>query len=236
MTEVHAQATRACSIRVRGLVQGVGFRPFVYRLAHVHALAGWVRNAPDGLEIQLEGRTEGVEAFLRDLRTEAPAAARLASTEVRLLTPSGIRGFTILHSTSSDTPTAGVSPDLAICARCLRELLDPGDRRYRYPYINCTDCGPRYSILLGLPYDRARTTMAPWSMDESCAREYHDPASRRFHAQPTACPACGPHYRGEHGDEAVGGDASVQRVAELLRRGMIVALKGIGGYHLACAV
>ena len=225
---------RACAIRVRGVVQGVGFRPFVYRLARANTLAGWVLNGPDGLEIRLEGASESVDAFLRDLREQVPPAASIDAIDIRPTAPSGLREFVIRESRRDDSPTAAVSPDLATCPSCLRELFEPGDRRYRYPYINCTDCGPRFSIVLGLPYDRAHTTMASWPMEESCAREYHDPLSRRFHAQPIACAACGPHYRVEHGEDAIAGDASIHRAAELLCRGAIVALKGLGGYHLAC--
>src|SRR5512147_1356807 len=176
--------TSACTIRVRGVVQGVGFRPFVYRLARANTLAGWVLNGDEGVEIRLEGELERLEAFLRELRAEAPAASSITAIDVDAAEPSGIDDFIIRGSQGHDQPTAAISPDLALCAQCLHELFDPADPRYRYPYINCTDCGPRYSIILHLPYDRAATTMAAWPMDALCAGEYHDPASRRFHAQP----------------------------------------------------
>ena len=215
-------ATRgACSIRVRGVVQGVGFRPFVFRLAHENTLAGWVLNAGDGVEIHLEGEHERLDAFVDSLRTQAPPAAAITGIDV---TPSSVTGagtFEIRHSRRPAAPTTRIAPDLGICDRCVAELFNPRDFRYQYPYINCTDCGPRYSIVLDLPYDRATTTMHPWPMDERCEREYHDPLSRRFHAQPTACPACGPQY-------------DWHTAADCLRRGQIVAMKGIGGYHLAC--
>jgi hydrogenase maturation protein HypF len=227
----------AASIRVRGVVQGVGFRPFVYRLARTHQLAGWVLNGEEGVEIRVEGAREQVDAFLEELKAGAgaPAAANITAIDVDLAAPSGLDEFVIQPSRRREQPTAGISPDLGVCDRCLKELFDPADLRYRYPYTNCTDCGPRYSIIRRLPYDRATTTMAPWPMDDACAREYHDPASRRYHAQPVACAACGPHYRLRQGAETVADDEQVlRRAVELLRQGAILAVKGIGGYHLAC--
>jgi hydrogenase maturation protein HypF len=227
--------TQACSVRVRGVVQGVGFRPFVLRLARANALAGWVLNAGEGVEIRLEGEPDGVESFLRALAREAPPAAAIAAIDVEASDPTGLHEFTIRQSASAARPTARISPDLALCTRCTAELFDPADPRHAYPYINCVDCGPRYSIVLGLPYDRDRTTMRAWPMDAACAAEYHDPETRRFHAQPVACPRCGPHLRLLLGGETVSGDdAAIRRTADLLRQGSILALKGIGGYHLAC--
>jgi hydrogenase maturation protein HypF len=225
----------ARSIRVRGVVQGVGFRPFVYRLASANRLAGWVRNDDQGVEVFLEGAEPGIEAFLGGLKQNPPPAASISAIEVERAEPAGLRDFTIRESGGRHRPTTRISPDLAICADCLRELFDPADRRYRYPYINCTNCGPRYTIVLGLPYDRPNTTMRLWPMDRFCASEYHDPANRRFHAQPVACPACGPHYRLETGNEAIQGNAeSIRQAVRLIREGSIVAVKGLGGYHLAC--
>jgi hydrogenase maturation protein HypF len=227
----------ACTVRVRGVVQGVGFRPFVYRLARANTLAGWVLNQGEGVEIRLEGDRERVGRFLRELRAEAPPAASITTIDVDAAEPSGLADFVIRASRPLGQPTAAVSPDLALCARCLRELFDPADPRYGYPYITCTDCGPRYSILLGLPYDRGATTMAPWVMDEACAHEYRDPASRRFHAEPVACAACGPHYRlEEEGEPSGDGDdeQAIRRAVNRLRDGAVLAVKGIGGYHLAC--
>ena len=238
--------TSACTVRVRGVVQGVGFRPFVYRLARAQTLAGWVLNGDEGVEIRLEGDRERVEAFLHELRSGAPAAATITAIDVDPAEPAGLDDFVIHDSRRRDQPTAAISADLAVCARCLRELFDPADPRYGYPYINCTDCGPRYSIILRLPYDRAATTMVAWPMDELCAGEYHDPASRRFHAQPVACGECGPQYWLSTGNSpassGVGGDARVDvpcpdpvsHAARLLRDGAIVGIKGLGGYHLAC--
>jgi hydrogenase maturation protein HypF len=225
----------ARSIRVRGVVQGVGFRPFVYRLARANTLTGWVRNASDGVEIHLEGAADRLSAFVDALQSDAPPAASIATIDVHEVMATGVHEFTIRDSAARDGPTVRMSPDLALCEPCRVELFDPRDRRFGYPYINCTDCGPRYSIIRALPYDRAATTMAPWAMDEACAREYHDPASRRFHAQPVACPDCGPHYVLDCGTEVVRGDqAVVGQAAVLLGEGRIVAIKGLGGYHLAC--
>jgi len=222
-------------IRVRGVVQGVGFRPFTYRLARRLALGGWVKNGGDGVEIFVEGDPPALDAFAQALVHEAPAAARIASTDTRVVPGEGLETFEIRESGTAGKPTVRIAPDLAICDACLRELFDPADRRYRYPYINCTDCGPRYSIVRGLPYDRPRTTMAAWSMCERCAAEYHDPADRRFHAQPVACPACGPAYAFEEGRTVVArGHDAVVAAAQRLRSSGIIAIKGIGGYHLAC--
>jgi hydrogenase maturation protein HypF len=227
--------TSACTVRVRGVVQGVGFRPFVYRLARANTLAGWVLNGEEGVEIRLEGAREAVDAFLRELRADAPPAASITGIEVAAAEPSGLREFVIRASRRHDALSTPIAPDLAVCARCLAELFDPADRRYRYPFINCTDCGPRYSIVTRLPYDRPGTTMAAWSMDPACAREYADPRSRRFHAQPIACPACGPGVALlETGESAAEPEEPIARAAALLRDGAILAVKGLGGYHLAC--
>jgi hydrogenase maturation protein HypF len=222
-------------IRVRGVVQGVGFRPFAYRLARRLELAGWVKNGAEGVEIHIEGEAARVDEFERALLVEAPPAARIASSEARAAAYGAFPSFEIRESDARLQPTVRISPDLATCEACLRELFDPNDRRYRYPYINCTDCGPRYSIVTALPYDRPFTTMAEWPMCAACAREYEDPFDRRFHAQPTACPACGPTYVFEN-DEEPGprGYAAIVAAAHALCAGRIVALKGIGGYLLAC--
>lgn len=227
----------ACSIEVRGVVQGVGFRPFVYRRAQAHGLAGWVLNAEDGVEIHLEGPEENLTAFVRDLRTQPPAAANITAIQVEPTAVLGCKEFTIRESQQNGHPTVRISPDLPVCEDCLKELFDARDRRHGYPYINCTNCGPRYTLILGLPYDRPNTTMKRWPLDEDeyCGREYHDPGNRRFHAQPVACSACGPGYRLHAGREEVSeSEASVYRTADLLNEGKIVAIKGLGGYHLGC--
>lgn len=227
------ETAQACSVHVRGVVQGVGFRPFVYRLARSRSLSGWVLNHENGVEIYVEG--EQIDDFLRDLVSHAPAAANIASVNVEPAEPKGLRDFTIRTSERRATPAARISPDLPVCGACLRELFDSNDPRFGYPYINCTNCGPRYSILLALPYDRANTTMKDWRMDARCSLQYQDPEDRRFHAQPVACGNCGPHYYLKSAAGCVeGGNAAIQAAAAMLGGGSIVAVKGIGGYHLAC--
>ena len=193
----------AYSIHIRGVVQGVGFRPFVYRLARAHGLSGWVINAEAGVEIHAEGTQAELQAFVHELETKPPPAAQITSLDVQVEEHQGLSEFTIRESLRRDRPTVRISPDLPVCEACLTELFNPHDRRYLYPYINCTNCGPRYTVILGLPYDRPLTTMQRWPLDEYCAAEYHDPDNRRFHAQPVACPACGPHYK-----LRVGGDVT----------------------------
>jgi hydrogenase maturation protein HypF len=225
----------ACSIRVRGVVQGVGFRPFVYRLAQANMLTGWVLNGEQGVEIYLEGADENLAAFVREIRVKPPAAAHIAELYVQPAPCEGLREFTIRESERLDRPTVRVSPDLPICDECLKELFSLSDPRYHYPYINCTNCGPRYSVILALPYDRPNTTMREWPMDSYCSHEYHDPANRRFHAQPVACPDCGPKYFLRVADSTISGNTeAIDGAARLLREGKIVAIKGLGGYHLAC--
>src|SRR5271156_1312391 len=225
----------ACSIKVRGVVQGVGFRPFVFRLAQANTLVGWVLNGEEGVEIFLEGADHGLKAFVQTLKSEPPPAAQITDIQVQTSNPVGYHDFTIRESRRNETPSVRISPDLPVCEDCLRELFDPTDQRYSYPYINCTNCGPRYTVILGLPYDRANTTMQPWALDEFCSREYDDPANRRFHAQPVACPDCGPSYHLKAGDKIIDGEEScIRTAAEMLGAGKILAIKGLGGYHLAC--
>ncbi|MEP6508168.1 MAG: carbamoyltransferase HypF [Gemmatimonadales bacterium] len=227
--------TSACSIRVRGVVQGVGFRPFVFRLARQNTLTGWVLNAEEGVEIHVEGTPDHLSTFLSELKVQAPVASTIAEIDVRPALAAGLTEFAIRESARKGKPTTRISPDLPVCDRCLAELSDRGDPRFGYPYINCTECGPRYSIVRELPYDRQSTTMAEWEMDALCSGEYHDPSSRRFHAQPVACPKCGPHYELRCGPEITSGDADVVRqAAQLLTSGKILAMKGLGGYHLVC--
>ncbi|HEU4413675.1 MAG TPA: Sua5/YciO/YrdC/YwlC family protein, partial [Candidatus Angelobacter sp.] len=225
----------ACSIRVRGVVQGVGFRPFVYRLAQANTLAGWVLNGEQGVEIHLEGSEDRLNDFIRDLKSSPPQAAQIAEIEIAQALPEGLDNFTIRESVRLDRPTVRISPDLPVCDACLAELFDAEDPRYLYPYINCTNCGPRYTVVLSLPYDRPNTTMKAWPLDPYCGHEYHDPANRRFHAQPVACPACGPEFYLRQGTaEAARGNPAIVAAAEMLRVGKILAIKGLGGYHLAC--
>src|SRR3984957_10380125 len=225
----------AYSIKVRGVVQGVGFRPFVYRLARTNGLTGWVLNEEEGVEIHLEGEEKTLRVFIEELKTQPPPAASIVTLRVMAAEPAGCTEFLILTSRRQRKPTVRVSPDLPVCPDCLREVFDSQNRRYLYPYINCTNCGPRYTVIESLPYDRCNTTMAKWPLDEYCAAEYSDPANRRFHAQPVACPDCGPQYHFQQGDRIVRGDFEVVRVAvERLRAGNILAIKGLGGYHLVC--
>ena len=225
----------ACSIRVRGVVQGVGFRPFVYRLARANTLGGWVLNGEEGVEIYLEGAEQGLQAFVREMKTQPPPAASIAEMEVQEVAPLGVNGFTIRESQRRMRPTVRISPDLPVCQDCLEELFDPRNPRCGYPYINCTNCGPRYTVVLGLPYDRGSTTMKDWPLDDYCAEEFRDAGNRRFHAQPVACPACGPSYYLQPQEKTLPGtDSAIHHAAELLSAGKIVAVKGLGGYHLAC--
>lgn len=222
-------------ISVRGVVQGVGFRPFVYRLAHANALGGWVLNRENGVEIHVEGSEAALQSFVGSLTSDAPPASAISSVEVSECEPTGLRSFVIRGSQRAGAPQVRISPDLPVCDACLAELFDPADPRYFYPYINCTNCGPRFTVIERLPYDRSRTTMRHWALDALCERQYNDPLDRRFHAQPVACPRCGPHYCLESGERKIAGDhASIDEAAELLRAGAIVAMKGIGGYHLSC--
>ena len=225
----------AYSIKVRGVVQGVGFRPFVYRLARTNGLTGWVLNEEEGVEIHLEGEEKTLRIFIEELKTQPPAAASIVTLRVMPAEPAGCTEFLILTSQRQRKPTVRVSPDLPVCEDCLREVFDPQNRRYRYPYINCTNCGPRYTVIESLPYDRCNTTMAKWALDSYCAAEYGDPANRRFHAQPVACTECGPHYYFRSGDQIVRGDSKVVPLAvQRLTAGDILAIKGLGGYHLVC--
>jgi hydrogenase maturation protein HypF len=221
--------------RVDGVVQGVGFRPFVHRLAHEHALDGWVRNDQRGVLLEVEGEETSVERFLERLAQEAPPLAVVERVRAESLRATGENGFAILQSERAEQASALVSPDVAPCEDCLAELLDLRDRRHRYPFINCTNCGPRFTIIRGVPYDRQRTTMAAFVMCAACRAEYEDPASRRFHAQPNACPACGPAVRLlDRSDGALAGEDALAAAAASLLAGQIVAVKGLGGYHLAC--
>ena len=222
------------AIRIRGAVQGVGFRPFVWRLAHELDLAGWVRNDPYGVAIEVQGQVGSLDGFVARLAREAPALARIDAIETRALCSDSARDFHIVASGAGRANT-GVAADTAVCQDCLQELFDPLDRRYRYAFINCTNCGPRYTISRALPYDRAHTSMAAFALCPTCRSEYGDPASRRFHAQPNACADCGPALAlcDSAGTRLHEGDVVAAALARL-ERGEIVALKGLGGFHLAC--
>jgi hydrogenase maturation protein HypF len=226
---IHAQ------IKVSGLVQGVGFRPFVFRLAHELGLAGWVRNDSEGVEIAVEGARQQVLSLIARLQSEPPALARVEKVTHDLAQEiTGLQGFTITASKTGKVLT-GIAPDMAICPDCLAELFDPADRRYRHPFINCIHCGPRYTLTARLPYDRANTSMAKFAQCPACQSEYDAPDTRRFHAQPNACPECGPHLSlFDAGWQAVACDDPIAATSARIRAGEVVAVKGIGGFHLVC--
>ena len=231
----NAQEIRRCTVVVEGVVQGVGFRPFVYRLARSYSLGGSVRNDGRGVVIELEGEPGAVERFLHRLVSEAPAAAR----PTRLMAAWGQPryegpAFRIDTSQHEGQPALFPAPDLAVCTTCIGELADPGDRRYQYPLLNCTGCGPRFTIIRDLPYDRERTSMAGFAMCRECQAEYRDPGDRRFHAEPTACPACGPRLAFEDNGGRSLAAAPLAAAVAVLKAGGILAVKGLGGYHLAC--
>jgi hydrogenase maturation protein HypF len=219
---------------IRGAVQGVGFRPFVYRLATELGLNGWVSNSPEGVIIEVEGETQTLDTFLLRIEKEKPARAIIQSLEPLFLDPAGLNDFSIRPSEGSGSKRTLILPDIASCPDCVREVFDPSDRRYLYPFTNCTNCGPRFTIIESLPYDRANTTMKKFPMCEDCSREYRDPLDRRFHAQPNACPKCGPQLMmwDETGIERSSGHEALLEALEALRSGKIVAVKGIGGFHL----
>jgi hydrogenase maturation protein HypF len=231
-----APASGARRITVSGRVQGVGFRPFVYRLAHTHELTGWVRNRTGLVEVHIQGRHEALHAFTRNLFQQAPPVSRPRLESCVPAEVSGPDDFRILESAGSGDSRIHVPPDLFTCDDCLAELHDPADRRYRYPFINCTQCGPRYTLIRGLPYDRPNTTMAGFRLCPQCQREYENPADRRFHAEPVACPVCGPQLEFHvPGQARVHGTATaLANCIRALRAGQLVAVKGIGGYHLVC--
>jgi hydrogenase maturation protein HypF len=219
---------------VSGLVQGVGFRPFVYRLATELGLSGWIRNTPAGVRIEVEGEGGAIDELARRIRSEPPAHAVIRRVSMTTGVAIGVEGFSIQPSDQAGMAESQVPQDLAPCPECAREVLDPADRRYRYPFATCTRCGPRFTIILAMPYDRSGTTMAPFALCAECRREYDDPMNRRFHAEAMACPACGPQVALWNGDGRVvttGLDA-LRETADAIRRGLIVAVKGVGGFHL----
>lgn len=227
-------ALQRLRIVVRGAVQGVGFRPFVYRIAHELGVAGWVSNTGQGVIIEVEAQPDTLDEFQRRLAEERPRHSMVVSCECTVLDAAGFTGFEIRPSGLDEHPSAFVLPDIATCADCLRELFDPGDRRYLYPFVNCTHCGPRFSIIESLPYDRERTSMKAFPMCPACRREYEDPRDRRFHAQPNACPLCGPSLAlwDQAGVVAAPEHEALLRAAEAIVAGAIVAVKGLGGFLL----
>jgi hydrogenase maturation protein HypF len=222
------------AITVRGVVQGVGFRPFVPTAATARGLAGWVRNRADGVRIEVQGPVPVVEDFVRALEREAPPAARLTRVDVEELPPRSEAAFQILESDSGAPPRPSVPADLATCPKCLEEVASPAERRFRYPFTNCTHCGPRWSLIQSLPYDRPRTSMERFALCADCEAEYRDPRDRRFHAQPIACPACGPSLRllSPEGTRLCEAEAALRAAVEAVRSGRVLALQGLGGFHL----
>ncbi len=231
-------------IHITGIVQGVGFRPFIFSLAERLELKGWVRNTSSGVDIEIDGTPQAIEGFKSALIDELPPLATIYDIEILPRQTNGFSSFEIIQSESIPNAFQPISPDMSICPDCLLELFDPADRRYRYPFINCTNCGPRLTIIQDIPYDRPNTTMSGFPLCPDCAQEYSDPLDRRFHAQPVACPVCGPHIWLEagHSEADLSGvtspdireDAAIYAVQDLLANGGIVAIKGLGGFHLAC--
>ncbi len=230
-----AAANRRVRVQVRGIVQGVGFRPFIFQLAREYGLQGWVRNQSDGVALEVAGTAAGIENFLRDIPAKAPPLARIVEVVPRECEFRPLEPFRIVESHGQQSRATLIAPDVRTCDACLRELFDPQNHRYRYPFINCTNCGPRYTIIKSIPYDRSQTTMAGFIMCPACRREYEDPGDRRFHAQPNACWECGPQVWLETADgrKVAEKDAAVTTVVRLLEQGKIVAIKGLGGFHLA---
>jgi len=222
------------SLLIKGIVQGVGFRPFIYGLAKLYSLNGWVLNSTEGVNIEVESDNETLETFIKQIREKKPPLAVIDSIHVEYLPPLNYDGFVIRHSEGDKDKYVKISPDISTCNDCLTELFDPTDRRYRYPFINCTNCGPRFTIVKDIPYDRENTTMHSFKMCPLCQAEYDDPMNRRFHAQPNACPVCGPSVTLENLQGKIECDDPIKKAIELMIEGKIIAVKGIGGFHLAC--
>lgn len=224
----------AKKLNINGIVQGVGFRPFVYKLASRHEIKGDVSNTSSGVVIHIEGIRDNIESFCRDLAEESPPLAHITETSIHPETVKGFKEFSIAQSVGQAVHSTLISPDVSICDDCLRELFDPDDRRFQYPFINCTNCGPRYTIISDIPYDRPKTSMKHFKMCKMCQDEYDDPENRRFHAQPNACKECGPHVTlYDNSGKKLDARNSVEKTAELLKQGYTVAIKGLGGFHLA---
>jgi hydrogenase maturation protein HypF len=235
MSRPARQSPKSASISVRGIVQGVGFRPFVYGLAVKHGLKGFVYNTSEDVKIEVEGAADEVRLFEQELRIKAPPLANIEEITVRYHAPRGYENFEIHPSQAQSGKYQLISPDIATCRPCLEELLNPADRRYHYPFTNCTNCGPRFTIIEDMPYDRAKTTMRGFKMCPECRAEYDDPLDRRFHAQPNACPRCGPHVElVDDCGKLVTGKDRIGAAGRLLKEGKIVAVKGLGGFLLAC--
>ncbi|HZC92902.1 MAG TPA: acylphosphatase, partial [Mycobacterium sp.] len=237
-TLVQSEAVRQ-RFTVTGVVQGVGFRPFVHRLATELGLTGFVGNDSGAVFLEVQGPTARIDEFGRRLRAEAPPLSAISAVHVVDVDADAQcdSDFRIVESRPVAGATTPIPPDIAVCADCIAELFDPSDRRYRHPFVTCTNCGPRFTIIRALPYDRPATTMSAFAMCERCAAEYHDPADRRFHAQPIACPDCGPSlWFAAQAERVTGTDAALAATQHALAAGAVVAIRGVGGYHLACRV
>jgi len=222
-------------VKIRGIVQGVGFRPFIYHLAKHYDLKGWVLNSSNGVEIKVTGNPDSLKSFLDEIKQNPPSLARIDTFETNQETNQDFINFEIRMSESKEGEFIPVSPDICTCDECLQELVNPADRRYRYPFINCTNCGPRFTIIQDIPYDRPLTTMSEFEMCEDCKKEYDDPENRRFHAQPIACPKCGPHISlSIQNTEVAENDDALRLARNCIKKGEILAIKGLGGYHLVC--
>jgi len=228
--------TTRCKLHIKGIVQGVGFRPFIYNLATSFGLKGWVLNSTDGVHIEVEGREKDITEFIQQIEPQAPPLARIDSlSSEQNLSPKEYKEFKIQHSSGDASKYVKISPDVCTCRDCLIELFDENDRRYRYPFINCTNCGPRFTIIEDIPYDREKTTMRVFPMCPDCQSEYEDVTNRRFHAQPNACPVCGPSvWLEDSNGSIIEKEGAINRAIELLKEGKIVGVKGLGGFHLAC--
>ncbi len=229
---------RKASLHITGIVQGVGFRPHIYGLAVRFGLVGWVRNTSAGVDIEVDGDQELLDAFVLAVKKELPPLARIDTFDLSFGPPGYFTRFEIIPSEVVEGSYQPISPDVCVCDDCLHELFDPADRRYRYPFINCTNCGPRFTIITDIPYDRPNTTMASFAMCPDCTAEYQNPLDRRFHAQPVACPVCGPmvwlEWAKDTGRQTVSGDKAIRTAQTMIAEGKILAVKGLGGFHLAC--
>jgi len=222
-------------IKIKGIVQGVGFRPFVYGLAVKNNIVGTVKNSSAGVEIIANGTQSNLEKFTQQLKLHPPKLAKIDQFDWQPINPDGFSEFNIIESEAIPGEFIPISPDVSICEDCQKELFNQNDRRFRYPFINCTNCGPRFTIIKNIPYDRPSTTMRPFEMCDQCNEEYSNPIDRRFHAQPIACPTCGPHVWFSDGvDESIIGENAIQKARQLIKNGKILAIKGLGGFHLAC--
>ncbi|MDD3994599.1 MAG: Sua5/YciO/YrdC/YwlC family protein [Dehalococcoidales bacterium] len=227
--------TARMHLEIKGVVQGVGFRPFIYRLAYKYNLAGWVQNTSGNVAIEVQGLKANLDGFVASIKTEAPPVSRIQEISISTVPVNDEVVFRIIESKAEEGAYQPVSADIATCNQCLYEIFNPADRRYLYPFTNCTNCGPRFTIIKDIPYDRPLTTMQPFKMCQKCQLEYDDPLNRRFHAQPNACPVCGPKLQlTDNSGTAIACEDVFKKAAQLIAEGKIIAVKGLGGFQLAC--